>query len=153
MAVKEGQRTMQPDLEIVEVRADESFAAWAQLSRAFPEFARVQTLLADATSGLLFSPSIAALAKPLMEALLEASGLRRVIVLLSLFELLVDSDHRERLLAALGAGLVDDAAAERGWVTLAARATPDATRQAFYRERFALYKSLYPTLRDAMHRL
>ena len=57
------------------------------------------------------------------------------------------------MLAALGAGLVDDAAAERGWVTLVARATPDATRQEFYRERFALYKSLYPTLRDAMHRL
>ena len=66
-------------------------------SRACPEFSRVQTLLIDASSGLLFSPSTAALAKPLMESLLEASGLKRVIVLLSLFELLVDSDHRERL--------------------------------------------------------
>lgn len=57
------------------------------------------------------------------------------------------------MLAALGAGLVDAATAERGWVTLVERARPEPQAQAVYRERFEIYKSLYPALRDAMHRL
>ena len=57
------------------------------------------------------------------------------------------------MLAALGAGLVDAATAERGWVTLVERARPEPEAQAIYRERFEIYKSLYPALRDAMHRL
>ncbi|MNT56243.1 Xylulose kinase [compost metagenome] len=57
------------------------------------------------------------------------------------------------MLAALGAGLVDAATAERGWVTLVERARPEPAAQAVYRERFEIYTSLYPALRDAMHRL
>jgi sugar (pentulose or hexulose) kinase len=57
------------------------------------------------------------------------------------------------MLAALGAGLIDAATAERGWVTLVERARPEPAAQAVYRERFDIYKSLYPVLRDAMHRL
>ena len=57
------------------------------------------------------------------------------------------------MLAALGAGLVDAASAERGWVTLVERARPEPRAQAVYRERFEIYKSLYPALRDAMQRL
>jgi sugar (pentulose or hexulose) kinase len=57
------------------------------------------------------------------------------------------------MLAALGAGLIDAAMAERGWVTLVERARPEPAAQAVYRERFDIYKSLYPVLRDAMHRL
>ncbi|VDO18224.1 unnamed protein product, partial [Brugia timori] len=48
------------------------------------------------------------------------------------------------MLAALGAGLVDAATAERGWVTLVERARPEPQAQAVYRERFEIYKSLYP---------
>ncbi len=59
----------------------------------------------------------------------------------------------EEVEAALGAGLVDAATAERGWVTLVERARPEPAAQAVYRERFEIYKSLYPALRDAMHRL
>ena len=166
---------MQPDLEIVEVRGDESFTAWAHgypyrtvrwhfhpeyeiqlivetrgvyfvgdhvghfepgnlvlmgpdlphnwisdvpagqsverrgiviqfpaqlatnMAAAFPEFERIAPLLAESGSGLLFSAETAAAAKPLMESLLEARGLRRVILLLSLLELLVDSNDRQRL--------------------------------------------------------
>jgi sugar (pentulose or hexulose) kinase len=57
------------------------------------------------------------------------------------------------MLAALGAGLIDAAMAESGWVTLVERARPEPAAQAVYRERFDIYKSLYPALRDAMHRL
>jgi sugar (pentulose or hexulose) kinase len=57
------------------------------------------------------------------------------------------------MLAALGAGLIDAAMAESGWVTLVERARPEPAAQAVYRERFDIYKSLYPVLRDAMHRL
>ncbi|WDD92965.1 FGGY-family carbohydrate kinase [Burkholderia sp. FERM BP-3421] len=57
------------------------------------------------------------------------------------------------LLAALGAGLVDDAAARRGWVTLAERARPDPERRALYDARFGVYADLYPALRPLMHRV
>ncbi|OEZ28686.1 helix-turn-helix domain-containing protein [Variovorax boronicumulans] len=67
------------------------------MAATFPEFRRIEPLLAESASGLLFSAATAAAAKPIMEALLEARGLRRVVLLLSLFELLVASDDRQRL--------------------------------------------------------
>ncbi|TDV13932.1 FGGY-family carbohydrate kinase [Paraburkholderia caballeronis] len=57
------------------------------------------------------------------------------------------------LLAALGAGLVSRETAQRGWITLVERATPDASRRALYAERFGIYADLYPALRPLMHRL
>jgi ribulokinase len=57
------------------------------------------------------------------------------------------------LLAALGAGLVDAAAARRGWVTLVERARPDPERRALYDTRFGVYADLYPALRPLMHRV
>ncbi|WP_206997488.1 FGGY-family carbohydrate kinase [Trinickia mobilis] len=57
------------------------------------------------------------------------------------------------LLAALGAGLVSEEDAARGWVTLAERAQPDARRQALYAQRFGIYADLYPALKPLMHRL
>lgn len=57
------------------------------------------------------------------------------------------------MLAALAVGLVDATIAERGWVTLVERARPEPMAQAVYRERYALYTSLYPLLRETMHQL
>ncbi|HLX02138.1 MAG TPA: FGGY-family carbohydrate kinase, partial [Trinickia sp.] len=57
------------------------------------------------------------------------------------------------LLAALGAGLVSNEDAARGWVTLVERARPDAGRQALYTQRFGIYADLYPALKPLMHRL
>src|SRR5688572_33152596 len=67
------------------------------MAATFPEFQHIAPLLAESASGLLFSAATAAAAKPLMEALLEARGMRRVVLLLSLFELLAASDDRQRL--------------------------------------------------------
>ncbi len=57
------------------------------------------------------------------------------------------------LLAAFGVGLVDAAQAERGWVTLAPRATPRPEAVEVYRKLFDLYAGLYPVLKNTMHRL
>ncbi|MCX4161171.1 MULTISPECIES: FGGY-family carbohydrate kinase [Paraburkholderia] len=57
------------------------------------------------------------------------------------------------LLAALGAGLIDRDAAQRGWITLVERARPDAERQKLYEQRFGVYADLYPALKPLMHRL
>lgn len=57
------------------------------------------------------------------------------------------------LLAAVGAGLVDDAAAARGWVGLTDRAAPRPGVRAVYDRMFEVYAGLYPALRDSMHAL
>jgi xylulokinase len=57
------------------------------------------------------------------------------------------------LLAAVGAGLAGDAEVERGWVTLVPRTLPDDAAHALYRERFAIYRELYPALKGTMHKL
>ncbi|MFM9925721.1 AraC family transcriptional regulator [Variovorax sp. H27-G14] len=64
---------------------------------AFPEFERIASLLAESGSGLLFCARTAIAAKPIMESLLQASGLRRVILLLSLLDLLASNSQRQRL--------------------------------------------------------
>ena len=57
------------------------------------------------------------------------------------------------LLAALGAGLVGKEAAQRGWVTLVPRSTPQASASAAYRLAFARYRDAYPALQPLMHRI
>ncbi|CAH1649941.1 FGGY-family carbohydrate kinase [Chelatococcus asaccharovorans] len=57
------------------------------------------------------------------------------------------------LLAALGAGLVSPQQAADGWVTLTVSAEPRASERHAYDASFAVYRSLYPTLKDGMHRL
>jgi AraC-like DNA-binding protein len=129
---------MQPDLEIVEVRGDESFTCWAHgypyrtvRWHFHPEY-EIQLIVE--TQGVYFvgdhvghfEPGNLALmgpdlphnwisdvpagqsverrgiviqfpASPMMESLLEARGLRRVILLLSLLELLAGGHDRQRL--------------------------------------------------------
>jgi xylulokinase len=57
------------------------------------------------------------------------------------------------LLAALGAGIAGEREVERGWITLVPRTTPDAAAHALYKERFAVYRELYPALKASMHKL
>lgn len=57
------------------------------------------------------------------------------------------------LLAALGAGIIDEAAARAGWVTLECKAMPQAAASAVYDRLFAAYMGLYPNLRTTMHTL
>jgi xylulokinase len=57
------------------------------------------------------------------------------------------------LLAAYGAGMVDEDAVRRGWATLVPRATPSHEAVARYDVMFGVYKSLYPALADSMHAL
>jgi AraC-like DNA-binding protein len=68
---------------------DAGFAARA--IDAFPEFRRVQTLLDASRAGLLFSPDTGAAAEPIMREMLGARGMRRIVLLAALFELLVQS--------------------------------------------------------------
>ena len=57
------------------------------------------------------------------------------------------------LLAAYGAGLIDAAQVQRGWVQPVQRALPDAAAHARYSALFEQYVALYPALKDVMHRL
>jgi ribulokinase len=57
------------------------------------------------------------------------------------------------LLAAFGAGLIDAATVQRGWVAQQVRAEPDAAAHARYGGLFAEYVALYPALAPVMHRL
>ncbi|MBS7699562.1 MULTISPECIES: FGGY-family carbohydrate kinase [unclassified Chelatococcus] len=57
------------------------------------------------------------------------------------------------LLAALGAGLVSARRAADGWVRLAPSAEPREREQHIYNACFEVYRSLYPALKDGMHRL
>jgi xylulokinase len=58
------------------------------------------------------------------------------------------------LIAGVGAGIYSSFADAKARVTrYSAPSLPDATRHAFYDERYAQFVSLYPTLRNDMHRL
>lgn len=55
------------------------------------------------------------------------------------------------ILAAHSVGLASDEDVARGWVSFTPRATPHAGAVRVYERSFAVYKSLYPALRDSMH--
>lgn len=57
------------------------------------------------------------------------------------------------MLAAYGVGLVTDEDVRRGWVTLTPRAQPDPDAVRTYDAFFAIYKALYPALKNSMHAL
>lgn len=57
------------------------------------------------------------------------------------------------LVAASGAGVIDDDAVERGWVSLVERTRPRPDAHATYEKRFKLYCDLYPSLKHIMHGL
>lgn len=57
------------------------------------------------------------------------------------------------LLAAFGTGVISTAEVRRGWVTLDARASPQAHAHRHYSKLFSVYKALYPAMRTGMHEL
>jgi xylulokinase len=57
------------------------------------------------------------------------------------------------LLAGIGAGIVSEEQAAAGWVTLSPHAEPRPRARAVYDELFAVYRGLYPALKDSMHDL
>ena len=57
------------------------------------------------------------------------------------------------LLAALGTGLIDKEEAQRGWVNLVPRSTPQPGASEVYRRIFEIYRDAYPALRPLMHRI
>ncbi|MFM9435185.1 AraC-like DNA-binding protein [Janthinobacterium sp. CG_23.3] len=69
----------------------------ADAIHAFPELRQVEALLAESRSGLLFTAAAGVAAKPLMLALLEAKGCRRVLLFLSLLDLLLHDAGRRPL--------------------------------------------------------
>ncbi|GHD55215.1 AraC family transcriptional regulator [Jeongeupia chitinilytica] len=64
---------------------------------AFPELAHTQKLLAESQRGLVFCEHTAAAAKPIFEELLDAQGCRRIVLFLSLLDLLARCEHRQPL--------------------------------------------------------
>ncbi len=65
----------------------------------------------------------------------------------------VEATQGAALLAARGAGLIDDAAMERGWVQPQPRALPNPESRAVYAALYAQYVAAYPALAPVMHGL
>ena len=65
----------------------------------------------------------------------------------------VEATMGAALLAAVGIGAVSREEAEKGWVRLIQRATPEPTAQRTYARLFSVYVDLYPALKPIMHRL
>ncbi|MBB5202308.1 AraC family transcriptional regulator [Glaciimonas immobilis] len=63
----------------------------------FPELKSVKSILTESRSGLLFSPSTALAAQPLMRELTEARGFRRIQLFLGLLEVMTLDVGRTRL--------------------------------------------------------
>lgn len=57
------------------------------------------------------------------------------------------------LLTASGAGVIDSAAVEQGWIRLDERTRPRPEVHARYERQFKLYCDLYPSLKNVMHGL
>ena len=65
----------------------------------------------------------------------------------------VEATQGAALLAARGAGLIDDAAMERGWVQPVPRALPNPESRAVYAALQEQYVAAYPALAPVMHGL
>ncbi|MGS0977975.1 AraC family transcriptional regulator [Burkholderia glumae] len=72
----------------------------ARVIAAFPEFRRVEALLDAARWGLLFAPQTGAAAAPILREMLGAQGMRRIVLFVSLVDLLVQSQPPRKLASA-----------------------------------------------------
>lgn len=72
----------------------------ARTIEAFPEFRRVEALLDASRWGLLFAPETGAAAAPIMREMLGAQGLRRIMLFVTLFDLLARSAEPAKLASA-----------------------------------------------------
>jgi AraC-like DNA-binding protein len=64
---------------------------------SFPEWRQLQALLADARRGLSFGPQTAAQIQPLFLELLAARGLRRLVLFMSMLDILMSAQDRDTL--------------------------------------------------------
>jgi AraC-like DNA-binding protein len=64
---------------------------------SFPEWRQVEALLADARRGVQFDAQASAAIQPLFLELLDARGLRRLVLFMSMLEVLVNTEAREML--------------------------------------------------------
>ncbi|MGF6510420.1 AraC-like DNA-binding protein [Paraburkholderia sp. 32] len=64
---------------------------------SFPEWRQVEALLADARRGLSFGLETSAQIKPLFLELLAARGLRRLVLFMSMLEILINAPDRDTL--------------------------------------------------------
>lgn len=64
---------------------------------AFPEFRHLHVLVSESKRGVVFSEETAQAAKTMMEALLGAKGARRIVLFLSLLDLLGQDTMRKKL--------------------------------------------------------
>jgi xylulokinase len=65
----------------------------------------------------------------------------------------VEAPLGDALLAALGAGLIDDPSLMKSWFTLEERSIPDKENRRVYDAGFAFYKQLYKDLQQTMGRM
>ena len=68
--------------------------------RTFPELSACMALLESSRSGVLFTPSTADRAGPVLEALVEATGLSRVALFMKLLTILADAEPARSLTSA-----------------------------------------------------
>jgi AraC-like DNA-binding protein len=66
----------------------------------FPEFKNVEFLLDASSRGLLFTPKVGKAAEPVMRDLLNARGVRRITLFLTLLDLLMQNDEQVKLSSA-----------------------------------------------------
>lgn len=64
---------------------------------SFPEWRQVEALLADSRRGVSFGATTSAVIQPLFLELLAARGLRRLVLFMSMLEILVSAEDRETL--------------------------------------------------------
>lgn len=64
---------------------------------SFTEWRHVEALLADARRGVQFGPRTSEAIKPLFAELIHARGLRRMVLFLSMLQILIDATDRELL--------------------------------------------------------
>jgi AraC-like DNA-binding protein len=67
---------------------------------SFPEWRQVEALLADSRRGVLFGAQTSAAVQPLFHELLGARGLRRLVLFMSMLDVLMNAGDREMLASA-----------------------------------------------------
>lgn len=72
----------------------------ARAINVFPEFKNVEFLLDASSRGLLFTPKIGAAAEPIMREMLNARGLRRITLFITLLDLLMQNVEQVKLSSA-----------------------------------------------------
>ena len=84
-----------------------------------------------------------------LQIMSDVTGRRQIVP-----ETSIGASYGDAFLAGLAAGIIPDLEAlHRDWVRVDRVIEPDSVRGALYDDYFAVYASLYPRTRDAMHRL